>query len=221
MEAVEKLQRRIAKEHPEWLEDFAAQWRSNPPREPQPKSPPAQLSLEVPYLSQRDNWCNPHGSCNVTSVAMTLAALGCPTHVKGEQLEDVLYRYMSDTGLDRHSPDHLAILIREVGVKPGLRFTALRFEDDYTSKGTWQDAIEALATGYPCIVHGWFTRFGHIMVIKGYTEQGWIANDPYGVWDGYQGYSAQSGESVEYGNDEMEYACGPNGTMWLHRVRLA
>ena len=177
------------------------------------------LRLDVPYLSQRDNWCNPHGSCNVTSIAMCAAHHGVPQYVGEQQLEDVLYRYCCDTGLSRHSPEHLAILTREIGIAKGLRFTDIKLEDDYTSTGRWKDVEESLQAGNPCVIHGWFTRSGHIVTIVGYTSTGWIVHDPYGIWDGRYGYSAESGAFVEYGHGAMSEVCGRPGDMWLHRIR--
>ncbi|WP_293282359.1 C39 family peptidase, partial [Microcoleus sp. PH2017_36_ELK_O_B] len=92
-------------------------------------------------------------------------------HQQGIQLEDELYGYMEKRRLDRHSPQDLATLVRDYGLN-----------DNYTATATI-DAVKAhLSEGNPCITHGYFTEFGHIIVLTGYDEKGFLVHDPYGEW---------------------------------------
>lgn len=167
-----------------------------------------QVALEIPYLSQLNNECNPHGSCNVTSVAMCLAYLGHPSICpSGEQLEDELYRYCIKYGLSRHSPVDLAKLVRIYGYK-----------DDFQEDAKWADVKQWLASGSPCIVHGWFSRSGHIIVITGYNEKGWIVNDPYGEWFEWGYDTTVSGKGLTYSYNIMRELCGTDGDLWIHYV---
>lgn len=167
------------------------------------------LQLQVPYLSQRDNWLHPSGTCNVTSIAMCMAYFGEPILRKtGEQLEDYLTRYCLDNGLSRHSPGDLEVLAQRHGYRP--RFSA---------HATWEEVEAWLKTGKPCIVHGWFTDFGHILVIKGRNSKGdWDVHDPWGEWypEGYD--TSVSGESLIYSHRMMSRLCGPDadGQLWIH-----
>ncbi|HEY9632459.1 MAG TPA: C39 family peptidase [Coleofasciculaceae cyanobacterium] len=214
------------------LAEFALRWRANP-NPVAPSVPPQILApltepsiastqtasvvpppktdtvqLKVPYLSQLDNVTDPYGTCNVTSVAMCMAYLGHPIrNSQGEQLEDELNAYCYEHSLDRHVGEDLAKVLRAYGYK-----------DDYQSNAKWEDVKKWLDQGNPCIVHGYFTDSGHIIVIIGYNQKGWIVNDPYGEWysSGYD--TSRTGAGLTYSYDMMERVCGPNGTMWIHYV---
>lgn len=129
------------------------------------------VKLDVPYRSQLDNVFNPFGACNVTSVAMCLLWGGIASQDKKVQPEDKLYQYMESRNLNRHSPQDLATVVRDYGLN-----------DEYTATGTI-DAVKAhIASGKPAIAHGYFTAFGHIVVLVGYDEKGFLVHDPYGEW---------------------------------------
>jgi len=164
--------------------------------------------LKVPYLLQLDNSENPYGSCNVTSVAMCMAFFGHPIRNNaGVQLEDELYQYCIDSGLNRHVGEDLAELFRVYGYK-----------DEFTRHTSW-DAVKAwLDKENPCIVHGYFTEFGHIIVIIGYNEKGFVVNDPYGEFftDGYD--TTRSGAGLTYSYNLMARTCSADGELWIHFV---
>lgn len=167
---------------------------------------PNQVSLNVPYLSQLDNENNPTGSCNVTSVAMCLGFYGHPLkNGNGVQLEDELYEYCENTGLSRHNPHDLVKLFYVKGCA-----------DKFSDRADWKDVKAHLSKGKPVIVHGWFTHFGHIIVIKGYNSAGWLVNDPYGEWFG-DGYNTNvSGEGLIYSYSMMSRLCSDDGQLWIH-----
>jgi predicted chitinase len=169
---------------------------------------PATVKLKVPYLFQLDNELNPTGSCNVTSVAMCLAYFGRPVRdERGNQLEDDLYDYCERMGLDRHLGEDLARLVEAYGCK-----------DKFTRKANWDDVKRWLAQGNPCIIHGFFTGHGHIIVIAGYNEKGWIVHDPYGEFfaEGYD--TSRSGAGLTYSYGLMNRLCSPDDELWIHFV---
>ena len=151
-----------------------------------------------PYKSQLDNGFNPYGSCNVTSY---------------EQLEDQMYRRCLDRGWSRHSPHDLKLLAESY---PGIK-------DDFTDRGTFKDIKQALASNCPVVLHGYFTRFGHIITAKGFDDYGIIANDPYGEWfeGGYD--TSVSGENLAYSWGLVARKCSPESVanpqhIWMHKL---
>ena len=167
---------------------------------------PSTVKLNVPFKSQLDNRLNPTGSCNVTSIAMCLAHLGVKPQ-GADQLEDELFQYMIRKGLNRHSPEDLARVVRDYGKK-----------DDFTVWGTFDRCRNHIAAGNPCVIHGYFTSFGHIIVLVGYDDKGFIVHDPYGEWfsSGYR--TDLSGEFLHYSYDLIQRTCIPDGQFWVHHV---
>lgn len=170
---------------------------------------PATKRLNVPHKSQLDNALNPTGACNVTSFAMIMAYLQIKGRTGVGQLEDELYRYMEGVGLSRWDPEDLAKMASNYGVK-----------DEFTTRAKPVDIRKAIALGYPCIIHGYFTSFGHIIVVRGYDPYGFFVNDPYGEWTS-NGYNNDvSGANLYYSNALIQSKCSPEGEdfLWLHRL---
>jgi GH24 family phage-related lysozyme (muramidase) len=168
--------------------------------------------LQVPYRSQRDNTENPGGSCNVTSVAMCLLFLGMKDP-PGVQLEDDLYRKMEQRGWDRHDPQQLKRMIESF---PG-------YKDIFRVDGSFKDIQSSIDAGNPVIIHGYFTQSGHIVVICGYDDTGFIVNDPNGEWfiTGYD--KSLSGKMLHYSYGMMAHTCSPESedqprNFWYHTV---
>lgn len=78
-------------------------------------------------------------------------------------MEDELYRYMENNGLSRWNPYDLATMARAYGLV-----------DNFTTRGTLKDIRKAIAEGRSCIIHGYFTTFGHIIVVRGYDQYGFF-----------------------------------------------
>jgi uncharacterized protein YvpB len=164
------------------------------------------VKLNVPFKSQLDNRLNPTGACNVTSIAMCLAYLGMEPQGT-DQLEDELFQHMERKGLNRHSPEDLARVVRDYDKK-----------DDFTVWGTFERCRNHIAAGNPCVIHGYFTSFGHIIVLVGYDDKGFIVHDPYGEWfsSGYR--TDLSGEFLHYSYGLIQRTCIPDGQFWVHYV---
>jgi uncharacterized protein YvpB len=168
--------------------------------------------LEVPYRSQRDNVQNPSGSCNVTSIAMCLLFLGMKDP-PGVQLEDDLYQKMEQRGWDRHDPQAMKNLIES--------FQGYR--DIFRVDGSFNNIRSSIDAGNPVIIHGYFTVSGHIVVVCGYDEKGFIINDPYGEWfsTGYD--TSRSGKMLRYSYGMMAHTCSPESeadpkNCWYHTI---
>lgn len=175
---------------------------------------PDSVKLKVPYKYQLDNAENPLGSCNVTSVAMCLefldSDLGDRKYKSGDgQLEDHLYRFMENHDLDRHSPQDLEKLINH---------HYYPIKDSFTPWGTIERCKSHLASGNPCVIHGYFTSFGHIIVLVGYDNKGFLVHDPYGEWfeSGYD--TDASGAYLHYSFDLIKRTCIPDGQFWVHYI---
>lgn len=166
----------------------------------------ASVKLDVKYKSQLDNENNPTGSCNVTSLAICFEEKGIFGNGEG-QLEDQLYVYMENNGLSRHDPHDLALVAK--------RFNVV---DDFTEYGTIERCQQHLSSGNLCIIHGWFSRFGHILVLVGYDENGFWVHDPYGEWheDGYD--TSVSGAYLHYSYNMIKRLCIPDGQFWVHYI---
>lgn len=176
---------------------------------PNPGGFPATKSLNVPYKSQLDNALNPSGACNVTAFAMVMTYFQIRGNTGVGQLEDELYNYMERVGLSRWHPEDLAQMARNYGLV-----------DDFTYRGSLYDIRKAIAEGRPCIIHGYFTSFGHIVVVRGYDQYGLFVNDPYGEWTSSGYRNDLSGANLHYSNGLIQSKCSPEGEnyIWLHRL---
>lgn len=123
------------------------------------------VGLAVPYLSQMDNQVKPYGTCNVTCVAMCLQY-----YQHANSAMDVL-NWMTSKGLDRHVHSHLRQALEHFGVP-----------DKFGVSVPFDAMKEHLEKEKPVIYSGKFTRSGHIIVLKGFNETGFIVHDPYGEY---------------------------------------
>lgn len=173
-----------------------------------PKPKPASYKIPgFPYKSQLDNWYNPTGSCNVTSMAMCLQFLNVPQRKSWMQFEDELYEYALNRGYSRWDPYDLARIVRDYGA-----------QDFFTETATIEDVQYWLASNKPVVIHGYFTTFGHIMPVLGYDPYGFYVHDPYGEWfsTGYR--TDLSGASLHYSYNLIRRTCIPDGNFWVHFI---
>jgi uncharacterized protein YvpB len=172
-----------------------------------PKPRPKTVKLAIPYKSQLDNQENPNGSCNVTSLAMCLEFLGAKRKTNVGQFEDELYKYAIGKGLSRHDPHDLAVIVEDYGCR-----------DDFRSNATIEQVLNWLAEGKPAVIHGYFTTFGHIIVLTGFDEGGFFVHDPYGEWTS-SGYRTDlSGKYLHYSYNLIRNLCIPDGSFWVHFI---
>jgi len=162
--------------------------------------------LKVEFRSQLDNLFNPYGSCNVTSIAMALNYHGIIGTGLG-QLEDQLYKEMENRRWSRHNPYDL-VKICELK----------KIADKFTSVGNILDIKESIDNNKPTVLHGYFTRSGHIIECHGYDGDTFICHDPYGSYlDGYCN-SPNLGRDVRYSRKLIEEVCMPDGNLWIHSI---
>ncbi len=173
---------------------------------------PQTVKLSVPYYDQLDNSENPYGTCNVTSIAMCLAYLGASRKHPDRRFPDELQDYCADHGLDRHEPDVLAKVVGVYGCKDTFKTTA-----------SFEDVKEWLIQGSPVVVHGYFTRSGHIIVLIGYNNNGFIVNDPYGELS-YNGSDDShydiyaNGAGLTYSYNLIYEVCCTDNEFWVHFI---
>lgn len=164
------------------------------------------VNLAVPHHSQLNNVNRPHGTCNVTSVAMCMNFYGIKPKSSGKQLEDELFELVERKGWDRHVHDHLTKVFECYGVR-----------SRFGTEVSWDKVKAHLAGGNPVIVSGQFTRSGHIIVLRGYDDKGFFVNDPYGEYFA-SGYNrSKSGENLHYSYALMNrVSYGGSKTTWAH-----
>lgn len=173
-------------------------------------------STAVPYYRQYDNAERGGSACNITSVAMMVDYFGI-------MLESPDKSRTPDKIHDRfgikYNPEELAAIFNIIA-----REANATVRDEFYERGTITQLRKEVANGHPVIVHGWFTKPGHIMVVTGFDGENYIVNDPAGRWNlqkwGANSYDTSvSGEGIKYPATAFEYAINDNGTgddLWLH-----
>ncbi|MFZ9886799.1 MAG: GH25 family lysozyme [Myxococcota bacterium] len=137
-------------------------------------------SLGVPYFYQYANAYEPGSTCGLTSAAMLLNYWR-----PGQVSPDGLYlQYGKAQG---QSPEGLAALYGYQGLYSRS-----------TRGGTRSQLRAHLDAGRPVVVHGTWTGAGHIAVLRGYDDTGWLANDPAGDWQSCYGCNSTAGRLVHY-----------------------
>jgi Peptidase_C39 like family len=146
------------------------------------------INYDVPYFSQANNEREPWRHCGSTSTAMSLKYYNIPDPGDYDQYEDDIDVEFHRRGFDHKSTGGIRRLIESFGLL-----------DNLTEESSLKDIDRALQGGKIVIIHGMFTSSGHIIVIRGLTDQGsYYVNDPAGEWfpDGYD-YNTGYGEDTK------------------------
>lgn len=194
------------------------------------------INHNVPYFSQVDNQIEPWRTCGPTSAAMCLKYFNVADLGGFPQYEDDVKERFDRLGIDHGTPDGIKMLLEGLGLR-----------DNLTETGSLSDITRALDSGEICILHGYWTESGHILVIRGYNDQGdFFVNDPEGEW-AYGGYDRNSETSQDNKGENKVYSrklissagnafsqrealefyktwdsnkIDSTAKMWLHRVSL-
>jgi hypothetical protein len=178
--------------------------------------------------SQRDNERIPHSACSYTSMAMCLEYFGVIAEGGWEQLEDELSEFAEiKKGLERGSPHAMDFLI-DVYFGPHAGKTPHGVENVYHEFGSIDLIKESVLKGHPCIIHGYFTLSGHVIVVIGYDDDAYngrgalVVLDPYGECDlatqSYEGMPTTVGPHL-YSYPAVERLCYVGDTFWVHVIR--
>jgi uncharacterized protein YvpB len=170
----------------------------------------------VPYFFQYNNQLHPSASCQNTSIAMILAYFGWTGTP-----DDITYAYGKDYA---QSPNQLAEVFNDYASRN--RFPKRLVPN---TSGTLSGLRAELDQGRPVITHGFFTGYGHVLVVLGYDANGYYVNDPAGSWSqvfkgGYPGSSSTAGKKIYYEKDAFERAVATYDgysftTLWYHFLR--
>lgn len=177
------------------------------------------IKLATPYFSQMNNGVNygyqPYQQCNVTALSMC-AAFFLDSQAKDDQgWEQRMMAAVVNSGGSPYSPQDLATAFN-------AEFPTLH--DRFSSTAEIPEIIEHLDAGNPAVIHGYFTRSGHIVTVVGYpnSEQLFI-NDPYGEWypSGYDingGTNQTKGKSNVFNRSTIDELCNFGG-IWTHFIK--
>lgn len=170
------------------------------------------IPLDIPYFNQYDNQISPSATCQNTSIAMVLKYYGWSGY------PDLI---TSEWG--RHyaqAPVGLSQLITRYG-------SHLRIKSIPHTNANVDLLKSILDKGYPVIIHGYFTRSGHVVVVTGYNSNGYYVNDPAGEWNqtfmgSYNG--SYNGKNVFYNKRSFEAAISTSDgysylPIWLHEIK--
>ena len=164
----------------------------------------------VPYFYQYHNSINPGGSCQNTSMAMILKFYGA-TSVTPDSISNYYGTSQAQT-----VAGFQGVFNSEAA------YYGLSWRDAGTTNGTLGDIHSQLAAGIPVVVHGYFTSYGHVIVLVGYDGDVYWAHDPAGKWNevykggGYSGYNSTEGKYVTYSAAAVNAAIAPDGVVWMH-----
>lgn len=170
----------------------------------------SQSILSIPYYNQYDNRNYPSATCQNTSIAMVLS------HFQYKIKPDEIFsRWGKDMA---QSPSGLNYIYSH--------YAANSFINTYTNSSP-EDLQYALSQGYVAIVHGYFTSYGHVLVVRSFDGQYYYVNDPAGRWSGcfkcgyttgdYNGvtkYPKIAFENAVFTSDGSSYLPG-----WIHLIK--
>ena len=164
----------------------------------------------LPYYNQYYNENKGWATCQNTSVAMVLS------HYENSIHPDTIYK---SWGKDyAQSPSGLNAVYSSYATRSNII--------TYTNASP-EELKAALSSGYIAIVHGYFTGFGHVLVVRGYENGRYYVNDPAGKWaecfkcgynstndlNGVTSYSESAFDAAVFTSDGYSYLPG-----WVHLI---
>ena len=136
----------------------------------------------VPYYSQRDNATEDPPvragyMCQITSLAMVLKTKGIKQKYPQMQFEDELYKIAKEKGYGGDNLWEKTAKLYDVVIKEvSSDYTVAGIDNGYET----EDVKQEIDKGNPVIMSINFKSGGHIIVVVGYTQCGFIVHDPYG-----------------------------------------
>ena len=168
-----------------------------------------QESKDIPYYNQYDNVNYGWATCQNTSIAMTLSYYEKTIHP-----DTIFNKWGKDIA---QSPSGLNKVYSDYASKSIIR--------TYTN-ATPENLRDFLNRGFIAIVHGYFTQYGHVLVVKSFDGNFYYVNDPAGQWKGCFkcGYSGSYNGVTRYSKEAFENAVfTSNGYYylpgWIHIIK--
>lgn len=192
--AVEQLEVDLASKCPELMQD-TSNWVRIYRTKNENKIPGA---LDVPFYPQVDNYREPHRTCNSSACAMCLEYFK-PGTLRGEKGDDEYLRKVFSIG---DTTDHSVQtkVLKQYGISSEFRYNL-----------SFSDLDNELSTGRPVVIgilHRGTLSYptgGHMCVVIGKRDDGYIVNDPYGsLNDGYTG-PVKNGKGAVYKINDLRY----------------
>ena len=168
------------------------------------------LIKDVPYFYQYNNHCFPDSTCQNTSIAMLLKYYGWPGNP--DQITKKFGRRKAQNAK---------------GFSKVFNYYALNYNLDVRIKNDVNvDSVyikKLLKEGKPVVVHGKFTSSGHIIVLVGFDQDYYYANDPAGKWNqeyngNYKQRTSTNGKYIKYKKEKLLKAMQREYGLWIHEI---
>ena len=178
---------------------------------------------DVPYFYQYNNTNNPSGSCQNTCVAMVLRYFAIQEG-KDVAISNAITPDAISTAWGTKKAQSVAGLEAVFNKEAETKGLVVRDKGSETMPlADFVTTVKGSKT--PFIVHGYFTAYGHIMVVLGFDGVDYICNDPAGKWSqqyqkgGYSSNNDSEGKTIKYAKQAFEAAISPDGMVWVHSFK--